>query len=53
MDNTSTLVKHSKKLKTNRLQKPRAFIIDNLMNYSKSIELVTTTSGSSFVIVNN
>lgn len=53
MDNTSTLLKPSKKIKTNKLQKPRAFIIDNLMNYSKSIDIISTPTGSSFILVNN
>lgn len=42
-----------KKIKTTKSELPRKFIINNLMNYSKSLQTIPNPFGGSFVLSNN
>ncbi len=53
MDKNDTLVKPAKKLKTTRLEKPRTSVIENILNYSKSLDVIQSPFVGSFVFVNN
>ncbi len=50
MENTDTIFKRKKSTKRTS---PRKFVINNLMNYSKSLTVGVLSLGKSFVIVNN
>ncbi len=50
MDKKSTLFKRVKKVK---IEQPKKSVIDSLLNYSKSLEIITNPFGSSFVVSNN
>lgn len=50
MEQTSTLLK---KRRTLRISAPRKFIIDNILNYSKSVSIVRYPIGNSFAVSNN
>ena len=50
MDKKCTLLK---RIKIVKLEHPPKSVIDNLLNYSKSIEIITNPFGCSFVVSNN
>lgn len=53
MDKNITLLKPAKKLKTTQLSKPRTSVVDNILNYSKSMDVIKSPLVGSFVFVNN
>ena len=42
-----------RKIKTVKVEHPKKTVIDNLLHYSKSIEIITNPFGNSFIISNN
>jgi len=50
MENKCTLLK---KAKTVKIERPKKSLIDNLLNYSKSIEIITNPFGGVFIVSNN
>jgi|GEM_PF-1700377 len=49
MEKNGTLLKHSDK---NQYFKPRKHVLNNILNYSKCIEVISTNIGI-FVVINN
>lgn len=41
------------KCKSTKKQSPRRFIIDNLLNYSQSLSVVSLPFGKKMIVVNN
>jgi lipid-binding SYLF domain-containing protein len=50
MNKESTLLK---RIKTVKVEQPQKSVIDNLLSYSKSIEIITSQFGCSFIVSNN
>jgi len=50
MDKKCTLLK---RIKIVKLEQPQKSLIDNLLNYSKSIEIITNPFGYSVIVSNN
>lgn len=50
MEKNNTLLK---KIKISKGEFPRKFVIDNLLNYSKSLDVIKTSFGSNFVFSQN
>lgn len=50
MEHRSTILR---KNKSTRLFSPRKFIIDNILNYSKSMSVVNLPMGNTLIALNN
>lgn len=51
MEKTSTLLQEEKK--TMKADRPRRSVIQNILNYSKAMQVVSTSCGMSFLLLNN
>ena len=51
MEKTSTLLQEEKK--TMKADRPRRSVIQNILNYSKAMQVVSTSCGLSFLLLNN
>lgn len=51
MEKTSTLLQEEKK--TMKADRPRRSVIQNILNYSKAMQVVSTSCGVSFLLLNN
>lgn len=52
MEKTLTLSQEQKP-KEMKLERPRRSVIQNILNYSKAMQMVTTSCGVSFLLLNN
>lgn len=50
MEKSSTLLQEKKTMKAER---PRRSVIRNLLNYSQSLQVIPSTLGVSFLLINN
>ena len=50
MNKDATLLK---RIKTVKVEQPHKSVIDNILSYSKSIEIITNPFGGVFIVSNN
>ena len=52
MEKSSTLLQEEKP-KEMKLERPRRSVIQNILNYSKAMQVVSASCGISFILLNN